>query len=1422
MNIQQLLLIGLSGILLTPPAEGGVRDLDRKYGTKKTARKSTSGKKQTAAKKQQTTKPSVSKAPDKKPEPTPPPVAPKTKDRLSSSEALATLLSLSERGNFNVIPYEPVPAEAHCGNNYDFLSQPGNNVLIYANDDYLVTREKISGEYMYTYSAIHVWNSRNFKLVRSFMYSGNGESPSVYVSNNNDLVISVVPDRYGEGGGLYACRLWDDTSEIYRYNSVEESWKIEEGNKHPLKHKAFRNYPEEGKLVMTKIPLFDIRTLQQTPQLAGLTATFYDNDEHIIRSIDYSTLNYRPQEVTPSIFPTDEIRGIPAGITPAFEEINSFNGKFVAVFPKKQSSLNDACRNKSYGDEPNLYIGLYDVKKKALYPMPEQMVEGRGSAIAMYPSYGESDCGNVVFNLVSSKRGVGYYEPAIINPQTGKVRAISFEGKKREAQMQLNSNAPTAYHISGHVKEPYKLGLSMSVWNMVPGDNTHSYWIAAGEGNCALFYVDENTKRGQLVQSWQGQWGSTPWIQHTPNPIWMADKQWLFLPVRRNYWEVYEIKDFSAASAKKFSIFTGSDASWAIVLLDGRYSGSPGCERLFFLKENSPGETPHTPYAVLYNRPGEVLEALGGKADDIEALKETTKRWLTRQGKNAENLPAQPKERQDYPIVRIHPLPLRTSNSEITFNADVISGQKKATTELEVRVNGAIVTQEANNNMMILPGERAQVSVTIPLQSGQNMITITPIDSMGLGEDRHQFRIIRERGETSSRLYVIALGVSNYDDEEMTDLQLATKDARDICQAFSEYGAGEVKTLTLTDEEVTKAGVLNTVQQFLADSTIEDRVILYLAGHGVLNENLVYHYAPSDIDSTRITETGISINDLVEVLTTAPARERLLLMDTCHSGQLGEAGEEKLAENGVTIPHNTGTVKTRGMKVRKTTLPELKTDKQQKRYIEEMFTMGNEYRGINIVAGAAGAEYALESAQWNNGVFTAALIQTMRDFSTADTNRDGILSVSELLPAVQKQVRQLTGGAQQPNTLASAGGHMLIAVGMDSEMMAGNWGSVAKSIAKAENTQQALFMMDKICAFYDGNRGYVSDFNHLTEKWQKQGRGYDSDQLDELKQAFNLMHPTSAEHQQPRVSPIGAAVWIAAMDKGVEVDKIASYIDNWHNAEDAADVVRAMIKNGYKGDSYDEYGTPLMFWLPAEALEVLLAAGADVNMQDQYGDTLLHRAFCNNYPFESCLDRAMVAIRYGASTSIRNKKGVRVDTSSPLYRGISKLAGIVKNGTTTSNSASGAGVAPASLKGKRLALYYDNAISVYAEYDGEIIETKRLSAKDINSLPKTTSHFDSAYKYVKTGSNTAIIHLYPVGEGVRSLLTKYADALTHEQMEDIAYTCSPCDVAPATYKITFDSATSGEADFVQNGSDGSCEMIKNIRIIVLGKNDPIP
>jgi hypothetical protein len=90
----------------------------------------------------------------------------------------------------------------------------------------------------------------------------------------------------------------------------------------------------------------------------------------------------------------------------------------------------------------------------------------------------------------------------------------------------------------------------------------------------------------------------------------------------------------------------------------------------------------------------------------------------------------------------------------------------------------------------------------------------------------------------------------------------------------------------------------------------------------------------------------------------------------------------------------------------------------QQRFIEEMFLLPGLHRGINIIGASGGAEFALESALWNNGVFTATIIEALRD-KKADLNGDTRISVGELRDYLGQRVSELTKGAQKPSVVAS-------------------------------------------------------------------------------------------------------------------------------------------------------------------------------------------------------------------------------------------------------------------------------------------------------------------------------------------------------------------------------------------------------------------
>lgn len=498
-------------------------------------------------------------------------------------------------------------------------------------------------------------------------------------------------------------------------------------------------------------------------------------------------------------------------------------------------------------------------------------------------------------------------------------------------------------------------------------------------------------------------------------PLWLGKMNLLLLPASEQHYRIVRVNEDNS-SDEVGNLYLTHDAGYAIVLPNGHYAGSPGCESILNYGDGTRVVGLQT-LAPWRNRPAEVLEALGGNADDIAALQATTERWLKKQGFDPNNMPKEPALGY-FPHAEVDLPELYAESKDLSFNVR-LHATRNDIVKLEVRANGVLIPQDGIGEAPVTVGER-HVTVQLPLAVGQNWIEVTPVDSEGIAGATTRFRTIY-KGEEESDLYVVAIGVSDYDDDDL-DLQFAAKDAQDIINTVETTTTGNKHTLLLKDKEMSGKADLEKVRAFLADAKEDDRVILYIAGHGMLDSKLEYHFAPAGFNPARVRSTGISMKALTDTLQSTRARHRLLLLDTCHSGSVGESDADKLAAAGVALPPGVRAVSTRGMKVKKT---ESKlTDTQTKRYMEDMFAGSPEYRGINIVAASAGAEFAMESGEWNNGVFSYAIMKTLNDAEGADINGNKVLSVAELQLGVQSQVLELTRGAQRPAAVALDNGDM--------------------------------------------------------------------------------------------------------------------------------------------------------------------------------------------------------------------------------------------------------------------------------------------------------------------------------------------------------------------------------------------------------------
>lgn len=299
----------------------------------------------------------------------------------------------------------------------------------------------------------------------------------------------------------------------------------------------------------------------------------------------------------------------------------------------------------------------------------------------------------------------------------------------------------------------------------------------------------------------------------------------------------------------------------------------------------------------------------------------------------------------------------------------------------------------------------AEWGVTVELLPGVNRVEVSVTNTRGVESLREGFEVAYTEKPKKPSLRIAVIGVSKYVDPAY-NLAFAAKDARDIASHFTRQKGKftKIEVASLLDGEVTREKVAS-LREFFSKTTTGDTALLFVAGHGLLDGRLDYWFATSDVQFDAPGERGVAYETLEGLLDGIPARHKLLLMDTCHSGEVDDVVVAEVPE-GVTVRAvGARGIQQVGQKKRRQ-LGDVTAE------LEDLFAELRRGGGARVISSAGGAEFALESAEWNNGVFTHAVLQGLA--GGADTNRDGAIYVHELHEHVSREVVRLTSGRQRP------------------------------------------------------------------------------------------------------------------------------------------------------------------------------------------------------------------------------------------------------------------------------------------------------------------------------------------------------------------------------------------------------------------------
>lgn len=345
-----------------------------------------------------------------------------------------------------------------------------------------------------------------------------------------------------------------------------------------------------------------------------------------------------------------------------------------------------------------------------------------------------------------------------------------------------------------------------------------------------------------------------------------------------------------------------------------------------------------------------------------------------------------------------------TESKEIDIQVEATDPQSFLE-RIHIDVNGVPLHGKRGFDLQGQQTRRWSGDFRVELSNGKNRIDAVAVSASGAESVIRTIHVDCNVRSSVPDLYVLAVGVSEY---PAFPLQYADKDAKDLVEALrlrkSEFGS--VKVLQLLNQEVTRENVLEKSSEFLKSATVDDIVIAFFAGHGTLDGSRDYYFATVDHDFDAPAKRGLSYVDIEGLLERARSRRKLLLMDTCHSGELDQSDAPPASGGGGRA--------VRGNSARGLELQDPSTIRVSNsfRMLRELFSDLRRSTGTVVIASTGGAELAQESSRLKNGVFTSAVLSGLA--GEADGDKNGRVLMSELRDYVDRKVRELTSGQQIP------------------------------------------------------------------------------------------------------------------------------------------------------------------------------------------------------------------------------------------------------------------------------------------------------------------------------------------------------------------------------------------------------------------------
>lgn len=238
-------------------------------------------------------------------------------------------------------------------------------------------------------------------------------------------------------------------------------------------------------------------------------------------------------------------------------------------------------------------------------------------------------------------------------------------------------------------------------------------------------------------------------------------------------------------------------------------------------------------------------------------------------------------------------------------------------------------------------------------------------------------RLIRETSQFElPKLFVVAIGVGDYNDPKLPKLKFTCKDAQDFAKVVATKKGlpyEDVQVKLLCDSEATRADIFEAMEWLKQESSPNDVCIFFYAGHGLRDEKDRFFFIPYGCNSDKLYDC-FSATDFRNEAEDINGK-LIAFVDACYSGALFEGTRSAATSH----------------------------------FVEQLKRAKN---GMLLYASSSSDTKSREDESWGNGAFTKALVESFNGAAREEQSEG--LSTQELELFLYKEVRKITDFKQTP------------------------------------------------------------------------------------------------------------------------------------------------------------------------------------------------------------------------------------------------------------------------------------------------------------------------------------------------------------------------------------------------------------------------